>query len=420
MTKHGMLFAAAAAVCAGLFAGDSDDFTPTGGNMPPEPPAGFFSSEGGRPPEPPDGFMHGRGGSNRRGQRGMRQGGGMRGDDPSDPSIYSGVETVSAKSVTLRNVSFESAKTKNAAPVYVKDSGKAKIKGGRLSSSVSGANAVLVIGQGSEAEVSDIVIETTEDSSRGLYAFQGGKISAINVRISTKGAHCAAMATDRGEGTVIVDGGVLNTAGDGSPCIYSTGLLEARNVKGRASGSEAMVIEGRNSITIENAALAGEKKCGAMLYQSFSGDAREGVAKLTMRKSSLSAKAGPMFFVTNTRAEIDVSGSELKGAEVLLSAKAGRWGRSGQNGGKVTLRAADQELKGDIEADGISEIVLEFGEGTVFTGSIDKAKTAKSVTLKLAKGAKVVLTGDSHVTKLMNADPTGKNIANASRLAVGK
>ncbi|MCR5413260.1 MAG: hypothetical protein K6F50_00850 [Kiritimatiellae bacterium] len=431
MKSTGFISVVAATLSAGLFAGEQNDFALSGGWLPPEPPAGLSSDFSGRPPEPPDGFMHGRGGDrqgdrrgmrgSRKGMRGSRQGGpsgnmrgpgGMRGDDPSDPSIYSGVETVSAKSASFENVSFDSSSGKNTAPMYVKDAGKAKIAGGRLTSSVSGANAVLVIGKGSEADVSDLVIETTKDSSRGLYAFQGGVIRAKNVKISTLGAHCAAMATDRGEGTVSVDGATLNTAGDGSPCIYSTGVLEARNSNGRATGSEAMVIEGRNSILLENSSLAGERKCGAMLYQSFSGDAREGVAKLVMRNSSLSAAQGPLFFITNTRAEIDLSGCTLSGAkgEALLSAKAGRWGRSGQNGGKVTLKAAGQVLEGDIEADAVSEVVLEFGEGTVFTGSINTAKTAKSVTLKIAKGAKVVLTGDSCVTRLDNEDGSGGNM----------
>ncbi len=413
--KAKTVFVLATLLSAALAAAD-DDFCPTGGWLPPEPPAGFSSSSGGRPPEPPDGFMHGRGGRDHGERRGSMRGGGPRGgrgDDPSDASIYSGVKTVGAQGASFADVSIDSSSTKNAAPLYVKDAGKATVKGGRLTSSVSGANAVLVIGKGSVADVSDLVIETSADSSRGLYAFQGGVITARNVRISTKGAHCAAMATDRGEGTVTVAGGVLNTAGDGSPCIYSTGTLAARKVTGCAKGSEAMVIEGRNSITLEDARLRGERKCGAMLYQSFSGDAREGVARLAMKRSTLSAATGPVFFVTNTRAEIVLDNCVLQASAgaPLLSAGAARWGRSGSNGGKVTLKAVHQNLKGDIVADALSEVTLEFGEGTPFTGAVNAANTAKSVTLKLARGAKVSLTDDSHITKIVNADPTGANIA---------
>jgi len=343
----------------------------------------------------------------------------MRGDDPSDASQYAGmVEVTSSK--TLKGVSLASNKAKTS-PVYVKSGGKLSVKGGKLSSSASGANAVLAIGKGAKAVVEDVDITTTEDSSRGLYAFQQGEIMAKNVRISTRGAHCAAMATDRGEGTVSVDGGVLNTAGDGSPCIYSTGELSARNVTGRATGSEAMVIEGRNSITIDKADLSGSRKCGAMLYQSFSGDAREGVATLKMTSSRLEAKSGPVFFVTNTRASIDVSDSELeKGADApLLRVAPSRWGRSGQNGGHVTLTARDQKLDGNVEVSSTSTATLDLQSGTVLTGTLDAKGEAKELKLKLARGAKLVLTGDSSVTSIDNADPTGKNIVrNGYKLAV--
>ncbi len=399
-----------------------DDFSQSDEGFQPPPPAGDSFGQDTRPPEPPDGFMHGRGGrqdgnsgGNFRGgsRRGPGRGtGGGRGDDPSDQSIYSGVKTITGEKSALRDVSIDSSTTKNTAPVYVKDAGKATVKGGRLTSSVSGANAVLVIGKGSEADVSDLVIETTANSSRGLYAFQGGVIRAKNVKISTQGAHCAAMATDRGEGTVSVKGGVLNTHGEGSPCIYSTGTLSASGVTGRATGSEAMVIEGRNTIDLESSSLVGERKCGAMLYQSFSGDARVGVARLTMKKSSLKAKTGPLFYVTNTRAEIVLEECELSKASdaPLLSAKAGRWGRSGSNGGKVVLKATKQKLNGDIEADATSEVTIELGDGAVFTGAINTDGTAKSVTLKLSRGAKVVLTDDSCVTKIVNERSDGSNI----------
>jgi len=323
---------------------------------------------------------------------------------------------------TLTDVSLESTKAKTS-PLYVKSGGNLTVKGGRISSSEEGSNAVLAIGQGAKAFVEDLVIETSANSSRGLYAFQQGEIRAKNVRISTKGAHCAAMATDRGEGVVSVEGGTLDTAGDGSPCIYSTGELSAKDVKGNATGSEAMVIEGRNSITLEKADLTGHRKCGAMLYQSFSGDAREGVAKLKMESCRLAVKTGPMFFVTNTRAEIEVSASELSAEskdQPLLRVAPARWGREGSNGGSVKLTARNQKLDGDVEVSSISSATIDLQDGAVLSGTLDAKGEAKELVVRLAKGAKLVLTGDSRVTRLENADPSGGNIEkNGHTLVVG-
>ena len=105
-------------------------------------------------------------------------------------------------------------------------------------------------------------IYTTAGSSRGLDATYGGTITASDVDIVTEGAHCAALATDRGEGTVTVTRGTLMTSGEGSPCVYSTGAIRAVDSRGAASNSEIAVVEGKNSIELQNAELTGSVKHG--------------------------------------------------------------------------------------------------------------------------------------------------------------
>ena len=362
-------------------------FAESGDNeRPPEPPGGFT---GERPPEPPGGF--GRHSGRRHGQppqggRGSR-GGGMR-DDPSDPSRYSGVVTVDSGTETFAGREFVSDKA-NVSPLYAKNGGVAVVRDATFDSTAANANAVLAIGKGSRVSVSNAVIKTTADSSRGLYALQGGEIEAWNVKISTRGAHCAAMATDRGRGKVTVCGGELNTAGDGSPCIYATGELAARNVTGTATGSEAMVIEGRNSITLENAQLTGERKCGAMIYQSFSGDAETGVGRLAMKSSTLTALTGPMFFVTNTRAEIDLERCTLvnRGKGPLVKLAPARWGRTGSNGGSLVMTARSQILEGDIEVSEISDFKLVLEQGASYRGAVNADGKGRKVEIVVRKGA---------------------------------
>jgi len=92
--------------------------------------------------------------------------------------------------------------------------------------------------------------------------------------IDTKGAHCACVATDRGNGTIKVTGtNKLTAAGDGSPCIYSTGDISVPGATGSAATSQTMVIEGQNSITLTDSTLTCTGTAGMMIYQSFSGDA---------------------------------------------------------------------------------------------------------------------------------------------------
>ncbi len=50
--------------------------------------------------------------------------------------------------------------------------------------------------------------------------------------------------------------------------------------------------------------ISGAVKHGVMIYQSFSGDAGTGTGTFTMTGGSLTAAAGPLFYVTNTEAVI--------------------------------------------------------------------------------------------------------------------
>ena len=117
-----------------------------------------------------------------------------------------------------------------------------------------GANAVFS-SDGADVTASDLTVTTHANSSRGLHATYGGTITATDISITADGEHCAALATDRGGGTVTLlssaDSGqtsTLTTNGSDSPCIYSTGAIAATGAVGVAAKSEAIVVEGKNSL----------------------------------------------------------------------------------------------------------------------------------------------------------------------------
>ena len=275
-----------------------------------------------------------------------------------------------------------------------------------LSSAADGANAIFATGKQASITVRRVTIRTEGNSSRGLDATYGGTVTGEAVDIATKGAHCAALATDRGEGTVSVTDSRLITEGEGSPCIYSTGAIAATNTFGAAYGSEIAVVEGKNSITLDRVDLTGRERNGVMLYQSFSGDADVGTAKFSARDSKLTNESGgAMFYVTNTKAEIDLEATILSTPDgtPLLRAAAGRWGQSGKNGGDVTLTATRQTLRGDVEADALSRVTLNLGNNSAWTGALNVDATAKSATLRLAETATWAMTADAYVDTVEDA-----------------
>ena len=282
-----------------------------------------------------------------------------------------------------------------------------------LTSDADGANAVFATGSKAKVTAKNLKIHTKNNSSRGLDATYGGTIEAEDVDITTEGEHCAALATDRGEGTVTVQDGTFATSGQGSPNVYSTGNISVYNSKGKATASEIAVVEGKNSIVLDGVDLTGSKDHGVMLYQSFSGDAGVGEASFSAKDSTLrNLSDGPMFFVTNTKAKASLENVELQQAgSVLVNVAAGRWGTTGANGGDFTLSAQKQVLTGDVKADSLSSMTLQLGEAADYEGAFNAENTAKNAAITLAAAAKWTLTSDAYVTTIEDAAKDYKNIA---------
>lgn len=282
------------------------------------------------------------------------------------------------------------------------------INGGTVTTSGTGANGVFSTGTGTTVTLTDVTIKCQADGGHGVDATLGGTLILTNVDITTAGKNGAAIATDRGSGTITVTGGTIVTSGVDSPGIYSTGVITISGATITATGAEAAVIEGSNSITLTNTALSGNLKRGVMIYQSMSGDADQGTGTFTMNGGSLNANAGPVFYVTNTNAVISLSNNvAVTGTSgVLINAAAGNWGTSGSNGGKVTFTANHETLTGDITSDSISSIFVTLTNGTSYSGAINTAA------LTLDSTSTWSVKGNSVLTTLSGADISGTSITN--------
>ncbi len=96
--------------------------------------------------------------------------------------------------------------------------------------------------------IKDSIITTTGDGSGGTMTTGGGITNASNLTVTTNGQSSAAIRTDRGGGTVYVDGGTYTSNGLGSPAIYSTAEIHVANAALISNLSEGVCIEGLDSI----------------------------------------------------------------------------------------------------------------------------------------------------------------------------
>ena len=315
------------------------------------------------------------------------------------------------------------------AAVLAKDGANVSITGGTITSAASGANGVFcyggnggqngTAGDGTTLTISDTIIKTTGDGSGGIMTTGGGVTYAYNLDVDTSGQSSAAIRTDRGGGTVYVDGGTYTSNGLGSPAIYSTADIHVENAVLVSNLSEGVCIEGRNSIELTDCDLtANNTKCNGnatffdtiMSYQSMSGDADSGTSSFTMTGGSLTSKNGHVFHVTNTNAVITLKGVTIKNEDsdnILLSVCADGW--SGADN-VATLNADGQELSGIIKVGSDSELTLNLTNGSKYTGSIDgsiiNAKGTSvstdvgTVTVKIDSSSTWTLTADTYITSL--------------------
>ena len=279
----------------------------------------------------------------------------------------------------------------NNAVVVLGSTSTANLSGCTVNTTGKYANAVFASDGGTINITNGINISTTGSSARGLFASYGGTVKAEDgdVHISTKSIHCAALATDRGGGTVVVGTSAkakpstLNTVAEDSPCIYSTGTITGWNITGTCTNGQALVVEGKNLVELNSCNLTGGRSNQGciMLYQSSSGDAADEDASSS--KSSLkitdctftTSNGADVIVVTHTSAAVTIDNCTFNttGNESFISCKEIQWG----TGAYLTLDAPDEALT-----------------GTIYTGdTTSKATvTCKTSSLKKANGSKGTIT----------------------------
>ena len=300
--------------------------------------------------------------------------------------------------------------------------GSLTMTGGSISTSARGGNALVATNSGSVTISGTTITSTGSGSARGLHATYGGKITADSVTITTQSGSCATLATDRGEGTVSCTKCTLTTNGAGSPIVYSTGEITLSDSTGNSNAAQAVVVEGKNSATIKSSTIkckgsgnGHNDECGVLIYQSQSGDAASGTSSFTCDSSTIeidsSTTSAPMFYVTNTACNIDLTGCTfIYQSGTFLKASTGDWG---SNGGTIKMTLTNQEIEGDFVVDASSSLTLTLVNSSI-KGKINNAKTAGTLAITLDAASKITLTGDSYYTSLNNADSTGANIDKGS------
>ena len=261
--------------------------------------------------------------------------------------------------------------------------GTVNISNSTITTNASGGAGVFAYGDG-VANVSDTTINTTQDTSGGIHVAGGGTLHATNLTVETNGGSAAAIRSDRGGGTMTVNGGSYTSNGSGSPAVYCTADIDIQNATLTATGSEAVCIEGLNSLKLTDCDLTGDmpeneqNDCTwtVILYQSMSGDSEVGNSTFSMTGGSLTSKNGGLFYTTNTEStfylsDVDITYSDSNDffLKCTGNSNARGWGQSGANGADCIFTADNQDMTGDVIWDSISDLDFDMVNGSTLIGA---------------------------------------------------
>ena len=340
---------------------------------------------------------------------------------------------VSLTDITVDKTSGSSSNTESGdfygvnAALLATNGAQVTISNANVSSSAQNGNGVFSYGEGTVVNISDSVITTTADNSGGIQTTGGGTTHASNLTVTTSASSSAAIRSDRGGGTVTVDGGSYTSNGYNSPAVYSTADITVENAELTANHSEALVIEGKNSITLKDCVVSGnmsddkgtssdENVHNVMIYQSMSGDADVGTSMFSMAGGQLISNNGDMLYITNTHCiltldNVLLSNLDEDGTLMTITGNSAShgWGTAGSNGASAEVTVSNQTLEGNIIVDTISSLNLTLSENSTFTGTINIVENQAGGTavsdnacVTIEAGSTWALTGNCTITSLDN------------------
>ena len=313
--------------------------------------------------------------------------------------------------------------------------GTAYVKDSTITTDSKGGAGLFAYGDGT-VYAADTDISTQQDTSGGIHAAGGGKLYAWDLSVETNGESSAAIRSDRGGGTMVVDGGTYTSNGVGSPAVYCTADIAVNNAELTANGSEAVCIEGLNSLRLYNSNLTGnmsdddqnDTTWTVILYQSMSGDSEVGNSTFQMDGGTITSKNGGLFYTTNTECTIalkDVDITYNDDSEFFMQCTGNNnqrgWGQSGSNGSDCNFTADSQDMKGNVIWDSISDLDFYMTNGSTLEGAFVNDETYAGnggdgyCNVVIDKDSAWTVTGDSKITSLSNAgtitDADGKTVS---------
>lgn len=272
-----------------------------------------------------------------------------------------------------------------------------------------GSNAFYTSGTDAKTEVYDTNINLNEPYSSALVASHYGEIVGNNITAYSKSVKSPSIDTVTPNSKVKVSNSLFETKAALSPIIYASGSVELETSTGNTNNSPIAILENTGNVFVHESTFMaaaggvpdGFQETGILIY----GDNKVvDPQKFTSIKSSLNIdrnypfyNTASMFYIQNTNADINLTGSPLNfGSGVLAYVY----------NSNVNLYASGEQLTGNILMDNNST----FNITMKYASSYDIALSNENINITIDSNSTLNLLGDTYIGELNNEDTTNSNI----------
>lgn len=288
---------------------------------------------------------------------------------------------------------FQSNTTGLNSSLLVKDNGSLNVYRSNIKTNGLGAKGIYVSGVNSKAIIDGTIIETNGKDSTALESADSSKVISNGIAINTNGKHSIGIASSN-KGIIINNKGYIFTTGDLSPAFYSAGNMVIENTDMETLLSPIGLLEGGNNVVLKNNNMKGSE--GIKIVNVLPEKEK---AILNISKGYLVVNNGYTFNIDNASALINLEKVEIKNNNNKLINMVS------STPNNVEINVKNQYLKGDINNDINSKIVLAMNNGSLYEGCI-----LSGASICFDKTSKWNLSADSHVGAIKIPDNDVVNI----------
>lgn len=267
-------------------------------------------------------------------------------------------------------------------------------------------NAMLVKG---ELKMTDSTVGAESLQSNGIVIRDGGKVALSGCGVAAKGTDSIAILADEG-GKLELDNSEVVVVEKTSVGVKSYGDIVVKNSQISSRNSEALQLRGKAKAELNGATLTG---AGDGVISMYANEKKNKDDKITLDIDSakLVCSDGTAFYANDAKATINLNGGVTFENCTKLISTGYLYQRQITTGSEVTINLRNgQDVEADIDLDDMSEVTIDIGAGSIFTGLVNKNSSGKKASVYLDKDGVWEFSDTSYLAVIVNEDTNFTNI----------